>query len=212
MKKIFYTAAIAAVTLSLAACGGKGSDTASDENKNDETATPATNVSTEGETVVEGEMVAVEQSSSSEKEDMVTPPNDEEETSNTSTGATYFTSAELDKFIADGTSDNIDRMISALEWYNKVRATLKPEVRKLNEDAIKAAAELEKAGEEIGDQYDAFSISGALDNKTGGMSESQLDRYNSVTTVLFFTADDSGSPEVQKYNELYRKYRYGSPF
>lgn len=191
MKKFIYTVAIAAATLGLVACGGTDSDSTSNDSTFSDliSSTDINTSSLTGETDESG-LPTTDEAASLEN--------------------TYFTSAELDKFVADGKSGDIDRMISALEWYNQTRQALKPDVRNLDESAIKAAADLEKADEDIADKYGAFSLTGALNNMMSEMSESQKTQVSTLSaqSVLFFTAQD----DTSEYDRLYRKYRYGSIF
>ena len=191
MKKFIYTAAIAAATLGLVACGGKDSDSTSGDSTSSDliTSTDIDNSSLTDENDESGPSITDEAGSSEN---------------------TYFTSAELDKFVSDGKSGDIDRMISALEWYNQTCQALKPDVRNLDENAIKAVADLEKADEDIADKYGALSLTGALNNMMSEMSESQKTQVSTLSaqSVLFFTAQD----DTSEYDRLYRKYRYGSFF
>lgn len=125
-------------------------------------------------------------------------------------GSTLVSSSDLATFISKGKSGNIDKMIEALEWQNKIEADLKPQVRALNEDAIKAKIAVDKAINEIGEKYDSYSLMGALDYMTDEMSNSQLNKYNSACakSVTFFNAND----DTSEYDNLYRKLRYGAPF
>lgn len=125
-------------------------------------------------------------------------------------GSTLVSSSDLATFISKGKSGNIDKMIEALEWLNKIEADLKPQVRALNEDAIKATIALDEATNEIGEKYDCFSLMGALDQMTDKMSDSQLNKYNSACakTVIYFNANE----DTSEYDNLYRKLRYGAPF
>lgn len=199
MKKFFYSAAIAAVSMGLVACGGKESNSTSNENQSYEPATTTADVS---------EPTQTEEATEEAEETVFTAT--EEPAASSSSENKYFTSAELDKFVSDGKSGDFDRMISALEWYEKTRAALKPDVRNIDENAIKAVAELEKANESVGGKYDSLTLEGALNSKMDEMSESQKNKVSelSASSVLFFTAKD----DTQEYNKLYRKYRYGSFF
>ena len=127
--------------------------------------------------------------------------------SSSSSGSSGLNDTGLRQFISDGKSGDIDKMISALEWLYKTEAGLKPKVRALDEEAIKCAIELDKASEEIGKKYGTFTLAGALDSKTDEMSNSQLSRYNKVCgkVVVYFTISDN----MEEYNSIYRRLRYG---
>lgn len=121
-------------------------------------------------------------------------------------------SPEYKQFIADGKSGDIDKMIRAYVWLGKQEAAIKSQVRALNETAIEMAVALDQANEEIGEKYDSFTISGALNNMTDKMSNAQLTAYNKACAdePLYFTANDMDLS--MKYAEKYRKIRYNSPF
>lgn len=93
-----------------------------------------------------------------------------------SSGSSLVSSSELSTFISNGKSGNIDKMLEAFEWLNKTEAGLKSQVRALNEDAIKAAIEIDKANEEIGGKYDTYSLMGALNNMTDKMSRLTIEQ------------------------------------
>lgn len=116
-------------------------------------------------------------------------------------------SSDLSTFISNGKSGDIDMMLDALEWENSVEAALKPQVRSLDENAIKTAIEIDKASEEIGAKYDRHNLSGALDAMEDKMTDSQRSRYNTAIAnmVHYYTA----SEDMTEFNNLYRKLRYG---
>lgn len=116
-------------------------------------------------------------------------------------------SSDLSTFISNGKSGDIDMMLDALEWENSVEAALKPQVRSLDENAIKTAIEIDKASEEIGAKYDRHNLSGALDTMADKMTDSQRSRYNTAIAnmVHYYTA----SEDMTEFNNLYRKLRYG---
>lgn len=116
-------------------------------------------------------------------------------------------SSDLSTFISNGKSGDIDRMLDALEWENSVEAALKPQVRSLDENAVKTAIEIDKASEEIGAKYDRHNLSGALDTMADKMTDSQRSRYNTAIAnmVHYYTA----SEDMTEFNNLYRKLRYG---
>lgn len=127
--------------------------------------------------------------------------------SDSSTGSSSVTSGDLSTFISNGKSGDIDKMLDALEWENSVEAALKPQVRALDEEAIKTAIEIDKASEEIGAEYDRHNLSGALDTMEDKMTDSQRSRYNTAIAnmVHYYTASEDGT----EFNNLYRKLRYG---
>lgn len=116
-------------------------------------------------------------------------------------------SSDLSTFISNGKSGDIDMMLDALEWENSVEAALKPQVRSLDENAIKTAIEIDKASEEIGAKYDRHNLSGALDTMADKMTDSQRSRYRSAIAnmVFYYNASEDGT----EFNNLYRKLRYG---
>lgn len=116
-------------------------------------------------------------------------------------------SSDLSTFISNGKSGDIDMMLDALEWENSVEAALKPQVRSLDENAVKTAIEIDKASEEIGAKYDRHNLSGALDTMADKMTDSQRSRYNTAIAnmVHYYTA----SEDMTEFNNLYRKLRYG---
>lgn len=116
-------------------------------------------------------------------------------------------SSDLSTFISNGKSGDIDMMLDALEWENSVEAALKPQVRSLDENAIKTAIEIDKASEEIGAKYDRHNLSGALDTMADKMTDSQRSRYNTAIAnmVHYYTANE----DMTEFNNLYRKLRYG---
>lgn len=132
--------------------------------------------------------------------------------------ATYANAKDLEKsaaykqFLSDGKSGNIDKMIKALQWLGTQRSAIRSKVRDLNENAIGIAVALDKASEEIGKKYDAFSLKGALNDKTNNMTNAQLTAYNNACAndPVFFTVKESDLSG--KYNTIYRKLRYNSPF
>lgn len=115
--------------------------------------------------------------------------------------------AEIDQFIKDAKSGNIDKMLSALEWLNSAQAKIKPAVRSLDKNAILKAVALDKADHEAGDKYDAYSLQGALNNMQDKMSSSQHSRYNSCCgkVVIYFTMSESDLSS--EYNKIYRSLR-----
>lgn len=116
-------------------------------------------------------------------------------------------SSDLSTFVSNGKSGDIDMMLDALEWENSVEAALKPQVRSLDENAVKTAIEIDKASEEIGAKYDRHNLSGALDTMADKMTDSQRSRYNTAIAnmVHYYTA----SEDMTEFNNLYRKLRYG---
>lgn len=216
MKKFFYTAAIAAVTLSLTACGGKNND----KEENEEQANQSTANTTDFDTTDQTDETGLSTPAPTSDEQTVSTPAEEpvsapaEEPVSAPVGVTYVTSNEISQYISDGKSGDLDRMISAYSWYAKKRSELKPEVRNLNEDAIKAVAEMEKAEDEVADAIGSTSLKALLYEKFGSMSDSQEKKFKEATDndVFFFSGSETMSKDSQKYNELYRKYRYGSPF
>ena len=122
-------------------------------------------------------------------------------------GNSYVSAADLQKYIENGMSDDIDRMLSAMEWENKVEKQMKPRLRALDEDAIRAKIAIDKASEKIGEKYDRHSISGALDDISDQMTDAQNQRYAKAcaNTVFVYTANENGTD----YQNLYRKLRYG---
>ena len=122
-------------------------------------------------------------------------------------GNSYVSAADLKKYIENGMSGDIDRMLSAMEWENKVEKQMKPRLRNLDEDAIRAKIAIDKASEKIGEKYDRHILSGALDNLEDDMTDSQRQRYAKAcaNTVFVYTASEDGT----EYNNLYRKLRYG---
>lgn len=127
--------------------------------------------------------------------------------SDSSSGSSSVTSGDLSTFISNGKSGDIDMMLDALEWENSVEAALKPQVRALDEEAIKTAIEIDKASEEIGAKYDRHNLSGALDAMEDKMTDSQRSRYRSAIAnmVFYYNASEDGT----EFNNLYRKLRYG---
>lgn len=213
MKKVFYSIAAAAILLGTTACGGDKKGTANDASQIEMAMESAMQQDDEAEyaqdaTIDDTASISDDIDEPADNIDDATDDTDDSDANNSAGMA--FTDSELSKFISDGKSGDIDRMIDALEWHNSVKAKLKPQVRALDENAIKEAIKLDKASEEIGEKYDRYSLSGALDSKTGEMSNSQLSRYNTACAngVLYFTSKD----DTTEYNSLYRKLRYGSPF
>lgn len=212
MKKVFYSAAIAAVCIGLTACGGK---------KSEEQAVPAAAPTEDSEyydiyddeddadsyAEEDEEDADAEYLDEVESDDSAESDSDEDTTESTGGSGAYFDASELSAFIADGKSGDIDRMIKAAEWQNKVEAELKPAVRALDEDAIRAKIKVDKAITEIGNKYDSYSLFGALSSRTDDMTDSQLSRYNAAydNKVMFFTVKD----DTAEYNSLYRRLRYG---
>lgn len=122
-------------------------------------------------------------------------------------GNSYVSAADLQKYIENGMSGDIDRMLSAMEWENKVEKQMKPRLRALDEDAIRAKIAIDKASEKIGEKYDRHILSGALDNLEDDMTDAQRQRYAKAcaNTVFVYTANENGTD----YQNLYRKLRYG---
>lgn len=148
-------------------------------------------------------------SSSSDSSSSDSSSNDsssDDSSSSSDSGSTLISSSELETFISKGKSGDINKMIEALEWQNKVEAGLKSKVRALDEDAIKAKIMIDKAVNKIGEKYDTYSLAGALNNMTDQMSNSQLNKYNAACakSVIFFSAGENSS----EYNSLYRKLRF----
>lgn len=211
MKKLIYTAAIAAITMGMTACGGKSAEEKAMESIiNSLDSTPAEEIveyaEAESAKPALAEPALAEPSLADGAEETVST-DEEPAKMSADTDKSWFTDAELSEFKSKGKSGDIDKMLDAFEWINKVEASLKPQVRALDENAIKAKIELDKASEEICKKYDAYSMMGALNNMTDKMNSSQQSRYNSAcsNSVLFFTIND----DTKEYNSLYRKLRYG---
>lgn len=122
-------------------------------------------------------------------------------------GNSYVSAADLKEYFENGMSGDIDRMLSAMEWENKVEKQMKPRLRDLDEDAIRAKIAIDKASEKIGEKYDRLTLSGALDNLEDDMTDAQSQRYAKAcaNTVFVYTASEDGT----EYNNLYRKLRHG---
>lgn len=190
MKKLIYTAAIAAIAMGMTACGGKSAEEKAVEN--------AVNEVLEG---TPGEEIA----------EYAESETDQLESAIDETTNSWFTNEELAKFISDGKSGDIDKMIDAYDWYKTMRASLKECIRNLDENAIAAAVALDKANEEVAMKYDEYGISigGALSDKEKEMTEAQRKRFNEVDSksVVFFTSSEKELSD--KYNEKFKELRYG---
>lgn len=193
MKKVFYSIAAAAILLGTTACGG---DKSNDKISNQDTSTElsADNSEDFNEEYVEEDISADE----------------EEEESSESADCTLLDPTEVEEYLANAKSGDIDRMLDAYVWYNNAKSKNRDNVRALDKNAIAIAVELDKLDDDAGKKYDSYGLNGALSNKTGEMSNEQLTRYNNISTCLYFTADDRELSE--KFNTIYREIRYGSPF
>lgn len=193
MKKVFYSIAAAAILLGTTACGG---DKSNDKISNQDTSTElsADNSEDFNEEYVEEDISADE----------------EEEESSESADCTLLNPTEVEEYLANAKSGDIDRMLDAYVWYNNAKSKNRDNVRALDKNAIAIAVELDKLDDDAGKKYDSYGLNGALSNKTGEMSNEQLTRYNNISTCLYFTIDDQELSE--KFNTIYREIRYGSPF
>ncbi|MDE6345876.1 MAG: hypothetical protein K2L55_04330 [Muribaculaceae bacterium] len=193
MKKVFYSIAAAAILFGTTACGG---DKSNDKTSNQETSAElsADNSEDFNEEYVEEDISADE---------------DEEESSE-SADCPLLNPTEVEEYLANAKSGDIDRMLDAYVWYNNAKSKNRDNVRALDKNAIAIAVELDKLDDDAGKKYDSYGLNGALSNKTGEMSNEQLTRYNNISTCLYFTIDDQELSE--KFNTIYREIRYGSPF
>lgn len=119
----------------------------------------------------------------------------------------FVDSYEFEQYAENAKSGNIDKMIEALNWLNKTNASLKSQVRALDKTAIAKVVELDIIEKAAADKYDRMSLDGALYNLTDEMSESQLEKYNSVSrsSSLFFTMNDTKLS--QEYTKIYREIK-----
>lgn len=222
MKKIVYLTATVALSLGMVACGGNSKS--EDEAENDQVAQSDDDYDSD-------DYSSYSQYSEDEMEDEESTPgtvkvetvkvqtvkvhggddddDDATETSSSRASSVPVDISGLDDFISKGKSGDINKMIEALEWMNKKRNELKPYVRNLNESAIALAVKLDNANEKVGNKYDAFTLSGALGDKTESMNDSQLSRYNRAcgNTCIFFSYNETDLSS--KYNDIYRKMKYG---
>lgn len=217
MKKIFYSVTAAAFLLGTTACGGDKKETA-EEAQYVEITSGGLDVDlagdgTEEEAVMAQPAFEVEEVTSSEEVTDATPTADSNEAASQpgevdkAAVKAFIDSYEFKQYAENAKSGNIDKMIEALKWLNKTNASLKSQVRALDKTAIAKVVELDIIEKAAADKYNRMSLDGALDNLTDEMSESQLEKYNSVSrsSSLFFTMNDSKLS--QEYTQIYREIK-----
>lgn len=216
MKKIFYSVTAAALLLGTTACGGDKKETA-EEAQYVEITSGGLDVEgdgTEEEAVMAQPAFDVEEVASSEEVTDATPTTADSNEATSQPGEVdmaavkaFVDSYEFKQYAENAKSGNIDKMIEALNWLNKTNASLKSQVRALDKTAIAKVVELDIIEKAAADKYDRMSLDGALDNLTDEMSESQLEKYNSVSrsSSLFFTMNDSKLS--QEYTQIYREIK-----
>lgn len=218
MKKIFYSVTAAALLLGTTACGGNKKETA-EEAQYVEITSEGLDVDLAGDGTEEEAVMAqpafdVEEITSSEEETDAPPTTADSNEATSQPGEVdkaavkaFVDSYEFEQYAENAKSGNIDKMIEALNWLNKTNASLKSQVRALDKTAIAKVVELDIIEKAAADKYDRMSLDGALYNLTDEMSESQLEKYNSVSrsSSLFFTMNDTKLS--QEYTKIYREIK-----